>query len=475
MRGIDAKVFAIIFSLIIMLLLLGASIGFVQGKTDIPFENLWKLNPETGTVGEGKYVNDDQKNIIDTSDIELDHIFSSGTYLDVSEIACYIARNIYDDYHILGDGGSRADSSTFYWAKGLPKNSEYLVGIGRFNYLQGPNSNSDPDETNITSFDSACHLCRDPPSPPLSSGGTAITHLDEVCISLQLRDRKVAGTIDFCNEPFGASDGDGLFGDNDCGATFNSAAWQSHCGKTNNFPNEFCSNTGQDKIRWSACTDDDTTAWNVTEKDCGGHNSDKLSNNRKYMYGVLWNIEDKKYDVVFAIVPVNSFVAGMSWDYIWEQYKHDNYRRNILGNEYFSARVVADYNFTPTSPVNIRNVLIQNIEIAQKGKVIFTPCSSEQECFPRWISTEHCTIYVLGAGPYTDIRNLPIILLINATKADGTKFGSLPDDKNRDLLTGRTYRVVIQEWFNQNAQAAAFNFMNTCYDRYARSITITEI
>lgn len=453
-----------------MLILLGASVGLIYGKTDIPFEKIWESPLETGIATEEKYTDESKKNL-GTEGTELKNIFTTpGTELDISEIACYIARDIYNDYSNFGDEGPRVGMN--YYKKGLPftTGSAYLVGIGSFNYKLTA-SNKDTDEATLKAFDSACWLCREPVATTVSTG---ITNLDEVCIDLQLRDRKVI-SVGFCNESFGTPYGDGTFSNNDCGAQLNTLAWRAHCDKLGT--DEFCTANGVDKIYWSADPDDDSYAYNDTESDDTiEYDSNKLSDSRRYMYAVLWIPEGKRYDVVFTVLPIMASTS-LDWDYIWKtlgQFQ-DNFRRNVLGNDYWEARVIADYILTPANPINIHNGLVKNIELAfvGEGRVDFKSCETFNECFPGWVSTKNarCVEDFYAGDVYDDVQYMPIRLLINATDADGNKITDA--DINKDIPAG-TYRVVIKEWYNEWREAN-YGIWSSCFDRYDRSVTVLEL
>jgi hypothetical protein len=468
-----------------MVVLLVVGIGFVQNYTNIPFEKLWELTPQSGIATEptpdigGGYGDGDL--------LHDAHIFTSGSTYDLSEIACLIGKAIYSDYIKYGDKGSRSNDALnggFDYINSLPASdaNEYLIDAAFFNY----SSTTQFKDNEIMSFDPKCHICRHQPYP-VPPPALLITDLDEACINLQLRDRNVSSNK-FCFDPFATQYEEGRFGNSNCfdscppNPAGSSPTWCDFCDDNSI---KFCPGPGgEDKIFWGAEKDTDNAQWNITDKNFKEYTGDLLTNNRQYMYAVFWNQKNARYDVIFPMVPTTTTLpAGTEWNYIWQVLADKyNYRRNGLGIHYWQVRTMADFIFKPTNNINIYNGLMENIYqnglsgCCKDSKVFFEPCTTWAQCLQGIkgpVEKYDCPAEAGNDGKLLDFfREQPIQLLINATDATTGKKVDI-NSKNGELLGGKTYRVIIKnwaQWYHKFAYAG-----QECYKYYDRSITILQL
>jgi hypothetical protein len=500
MKGITSHVMVIMFSLIIMVVLLVVGIGFVQNYTNIPFEKLWELTPQSSIATEPGFVSGDTGKLGGISTTP--HIFTSENNWDLSEIACHIGKVIYEDYSMHGDGGPRTGIDNGKFDHGQPFGAQkgYLVGSGKFFYT-GTASKNDADETAMHSYDPACHLCTNSPPPPNGfppPGAVGITNLDETCINLQFRDRTF-GAQAFCSGSFASNKGgyNGKFGDNDCGADRNpgQVGWTGLC-------NDFCDN-GLNKVTWVADHDQDSTDWNITDWGIPeGDNSEILTPSRYYIYGVVWSANSKYYNVLFAEIP--NFSAAdtpeTDWNTMLDPYFQylppgtDQFRRGILGQVYPETRIVADYILTPTQPITsiysqimigdgtihgLANIAFNGLTQAQAlAKIVFRTCSAADksnptECIPAWTSTEGDKCWTVGGSTFGLLKqnNEGIIVVVDAKDGSGQQIAS----PNQDLPIGYSYRIIVQQWYRAWDHLDFYSIWYHCYDEYVRSISIIQI
>ncbi len=501
MKGIHGVPYYVIFSVVIMLFLLVMTVGWVYGKTDIPFEKLWEQGPESGVAT--------NPNPIEGSGITygginpVPHIFTTGNNWDLSEIACHIGKAIHIDYSKHGDGGPRTTIDNGMFDHGQPFGAQtgYLIDSGKFFYT-GTASKNDPDETAMHSYDSACHLCTNSPPPPNGlppPGAVGITNLDETCINLQFRDRTF-GAQAFCSGSFASNQGGyGEFGNNACANIANPAGWNGLC-------SGFCDN-GQDKIIWSADNDElDTTStdWNMTDWGISeGGNSEILTPSRYYIYGVVWAAQPqyKNYYVLFAEIP--NFSAAdtpeTDWNTMLDPYFQylppgtDQFRRGILGQVYPEARIVADYIITPTQPITsiysqimigdgtihgLANIAFNGLTRAQAlAKISFQTCSAADKsnpagCIPEWTS-EGEKYWTVGGSTFGLLKqnNEKITVVVDAKDGSGQQIAS----PNQDLPIGYSYRIIVQQWYRSWSHTDWSFIPYNCYDQYVRSISIIQI
>jgi len=262
----------------------------------------------------------------------LDHILPLNPWdpFQPSEIACYIADIIYNDYSAKGKDIPRIVEDNC-WDRSLLSADvaeECFISEPKIFTLTEGEDNPAFDEEDILYNNpdyGPCHFCQE--------GGTPIPLLDETCMNFQLRDRKVVDD-DFCNDPFfplGGTPGEGTvpsveFGNKDCfvpdinkqGAL---ADWENHCqGGDNdgNWPDPiFCDNSLNYVYNWNEwwvadCASGESYCYPSGEADPREIVSDKHRNDpkgildhdeRRYIFGVAWIHDDEKYNVLFARVP----------------------------------------------------------------------------------------------------------------------------------------------------------------------------
>ncbi len=512
MKGIHGVPYHIIFSVVILVLLLILSMGFVYGKTDIPFEELWNLGPESGLAT-------DPSQIPNTGDYgsggvdRAGHIFTSGGTWDFSEIACLIGNVIYNDYTRYADNGphnlNSYEGKQIDYTNLIPfeaAGGTYLLALGIFNYSDTilPPLQANEIKINDSTQGGApgCHLCAITPGGATSTypasilpaGAQSVMRFDESCLNLQLRDRRLFGSTDLLckNLVIAPPSYTGTFGNNQLKTVNNvpDPPWNSVLGAT------FCKQPSSDlnKIRWYAePTQNDVGRnniawpWNFTSS-MGDDDSVTLylQNPRQYIYGVFWNGGTKGYDVLFQVVPTTTNRAVTDWSSIWNSIltkgseANSIYRRSGLGWTSWQVRVVADYIFTPTQPIsgsklmaNISKYDLYGTASEDITKVLFNLCTDMSNCITgrnKLPGAEYCTFSNFDEG-IKDFEKQPIGLYIKATLADGVTPITVP---SQDLPAAKHYRVIIKNWFNNNIKSKYY-VAHSCYDYYDRTVTIMEV
>jgi hypothetical protein len=496
MKGIHGVPYHVIFSVVILVLLLILTVGYVYGKTDIPFEKLWEQGPESGVPTNPNQI----PNTGDYTTGGVDpapHIFTTGSSWDFSEIACTIADSIFNDYTSYADNGPHnlGELDGFDYLHSEPSNldSEYLINLGIFNYTEVA-SNSQVYETAISAHH-GCHLCTYLPPDSTNTipvGATGIQKLDEGCLNLQFRDRKIGGGSDpFCSKTVATSQGwSGKFSDNNFNFNDNNFV-NSPVGWDRLFCQPFCDDNGQDKIRWfSEPSDQDNGryayAWNLSSslKD-REENSQPLTNGRQYIYGVFWDNGIKGYDVVFLEVPTNTFLINTEWNMIWDSLTAKGsesssiYRRMGLGHKYWQARVTADFTIVPTQTLTVNDIRTKILSNDIYGgstdytKVPLYQCTGLTDCIVgvQQVSPAQCSNpYGLPHSIVEDFEKQPIQIYVDANDASNTPI----TDGTQDLPPGKAYRVIIKSWW-QDYNGLYYGLPQDCFGWYDRSIAIMQL
>lgn len=529
MKGITSHVMVIIFSLIIMVVLLVIGVGFVQNYTNIPFEKLWELTPQSGIATEpgfgGGFHGGTAKNI------KTEKFFTTGLpYSDLSEIACSIGTYIFKDFKQYGYMARPGDFLYGFPITNSNTKKAIFINAGSFLYRNtqypaatygstgGVTTGTDTKQ-NDNVFAAAsqdykgCHICREPEligtllaaSVPLVGG---IKDLDEMCINAQLRDRNISSSY-FCggspyiqyvngrnpprdgtfNIPGG---GDVQFGncimgktttDNNnnliqAGATGKkwsdfSNGYVSGLGIVWNCGNEqidFCDNS-QDRIAWMAEKNKTVNNWEAIE-DGNLFNDNKLVDGRSYIYGVYWSPDDKQYAIVFVLIPdENNIPIDPDGFYQIDEdhgnyFGGDNFRSNILGNRYIEARTSAIFNVTLTSNLSI---------ISLRGIIANNDNLGDNIEKVDFSLTEPNVQSISQDWNHCDVQTSYFTSFVKSEfKSSKIKLWTdATSDSNGQLDVG-TYRVVIRNWMG------LYKFPGTyvgkeCYRDYERSVSIYKI
>jgi hypothetical protein len=346
-----------------------------------------------------------------------DHIYSLLNPDDPfrpSEIACYIANAIFDDYIYFGDSGDRnsqtssfsdidCEPSSAYTA--LSPNSLYhycLIDSRKFELQQGGS-----DELGTTWINDlaavGCKLCE--------QGGVVVPELDEVCINYNLDRTTPDGGYEFCKGAFDPEVG-GLtaFSNCDCGNVHEAQAaehgndgvsgWGDNCdGWYCLWPNPTCFWSGS---RWIDCPDDEVDDFCDNERPSGydyAHNmivwnAEKVGSDldqyfvsdyeveewrdegeeynfnslnktpHEYIYGILWIPELKRYNLYFERVPASK--EETNFDFLMDEFLYfdavrgDTFKRrmNPLGYTKPEARRIMDRVVTPQTDISVVDIMI---------------------------------------------------------------------------------------------------------------------
>ncbi|NIO45144.1 MAG: hypothetical protein GTN36_06375, partial [Candidatus Aenigmarchaeota archaeon] len=451
-------------------------------------------------------------------DFTAERIFTSapGSY-DLSEIACLISVDIYNDFKLNGESGAR--TSSVCGLKGIPWNywstgyEGCLIGQGAFSYSTSTNPANEGDfAAHANTLYHDCHICKEDPAPV--AGGAGINDLDETCINLNLRDRMV-GSDYFCHGAGGWGSGtnagflDGTgkiseFGNcvdgDDTQFNNNIGDWRGYsdgyqdifgyqdCGNEGGATDgtadpDFCDNN-HDMITWTGNQETWLGDWKVKDTATGTTNSKPLTDGRKYFYGIFWIKADKRYDVVFVLIP-NENAFNADFREIWEDLldKDDKfYRVNPLGNEIWQARTVANYRVnlvTDTSIVQtIMDLISKEAEISMEN-IECRPCGDGnpatddwEDCRPdAWTVERQCEM-----SPHDEhFLKMPIKIKTNATNA--VALGTC----GVKIQGGKTYRVIVNNWWNKHRRCIDWTCgygtgpWHNCFTGVDRSVIILEL
>ncbi|OGI12422.1 hypothetical protein A3K64_01160 [Candidatus Micrarchaeota archaeon RBG_16_36_9] len=443
----------IAFAVIIMVLMLLVTVGFVSGKTDIDFAKLWEGQvPGTDFVSEGDFDNNPNPQY-KINDIGLDHIFTAqGGPHDLSEIACYIGDTIYEDFKKNGENnpGTLCEERgwPFYKNKqvclvGSPKSFIYQSGTIDLLYF-GLN------EQKMSSRN--CHIC----AAPVGDGNGVVPDLDQTCIDLQLKDR-IVDSLDFCTHSLSIDGKDTRFGNcNDDGTPSSNSGnndWDNandnSCGNNNN---EFCDN-GRDRIAWYVANGvGDSYQDFLLQDNNDNFNSKVMFSGKRYVMGIFWVPDDNGYGVTFAMDPTqnpSTIDYNGLIDYIGST-GNVKRRHNVLGELSSEARASAAFYFTPTDDdlkiIDLRTAISSKLGTSLE-KVIFCNINSidSDKCPPNLKATtsESCNI---GLTPNADItfKDTTVRIVSNATNEAGGAVTS-----NTYFVKNKKYEVIVEFWADE--------------------------
>lgn len=494
MRGIQ---YALLAGLVIVVLISWIAATMLQSTAKFNLEDYSGIVPELGEEGDVQDMLESENNQVIT---ETARFFTDEpNHWDLSEIACLISEDIYNDYSKNGNDGLRSDCSSDF----IEYNKEGCFIKAR-KFLYGIKSSTfDKDEATFNDGDGEkypfCRLCRTENAAGTMEG---INNLDETCINYNLKYRTV-GDLGFCNSSFPiSSSGTARFGNCDDGSddSFGNnigkdgAKWYdfsdgpdiwdpfnsvNECGNDNN---DFCDNE-RDMITWRADNSEGESwaseKWRVTDNSddigfiIGGTtgNSEILSDERNYMYGLYWVPHKNAYTLLFTMFPDQNPVAYSTkdWGDIWNKaLKKDFYRSNQLGQRFFEARQVANFLVTPEVPLipygDLRGSIASAMQIDADTKIKFLPCDSS-DCFsmPVEISDEDCSYSESNPLQYRDV-----VVRVFHTDTNGNAI----KDSSIALPSGKTYRVIVTNWiagFDGGGGGGT-----NCYNSYERTVLIIE-
>ena len=443
-----------------------------------------------------------------------------------SEIACYIADIIYNDYQIYGKDIERGDCRTIVNSDN--RVYECLIGDAMIFTLQKfdqseMNSYGTEWENILNNVDEGpCHLCEE--------GGNAVPLLDETCVNMQFRDRKVE-TSDFCNDNFVPSlaetTGDIRFGNNGAddggfgcyippqnviGSLSN---WRTHCSEHDagvGWPNAFCDNGDNLIYDWNnwwvadcaggdVCDNDETLdpPEIVNEIHNDVTNGILDHDGRRYVMGITWLPEEQKYNVHFARVPQLQLVDSSSLlNRIVDVVRNDGatrdwkFRYNYLGKFTKDARSIVDMLVWGDDNIGITDIMQEigdntnllsreedgwsedcgsrlNTILSQAsvGCVVYNDCNSIQNCLGTGI-------FGLSFGDNYHVAAYPQSLLSGSIMGDCDVPGcedtpksiivksNINDGQNGVLETDRLYRVVVNNWVDLVYNPSG-TVIGTCY------------
>jgi hypothetical protein len=503
-----------------MVVLLVIGIGFVQNYTSIPFEKLWELTPQSGIATEPGYEGGGGGTSV--SDNLAKHFFTTGSSNDLSEIACFIGTDIYNDYSNNGEQGGRSG----LFVTNIPFDRGNLINSASFFYKDNTNTSVNDAIFGATGAKyQGCHICRQccaegtgctasqaestcgPSSGPWPKG---IQVLDELCINMQMRDRTVPASSGsyFCHGqtndvsiPYGASgycspspcngqfltlstSSNAQMGNNNAGAqraqNQGLAGWYSHSNGGDSDPLDYCDN-GKDNIRWSADVYDSSNdhwkdssgnpyKWLVKDDSNIDKNANVLSNGWKYTYGVWWG-SDGKYWLTFNLFPDENAPYSSSqpiatdfsdlWTKIfWSKgWPGSFFRVNALGYKYWELRSSAIYYVQPTASTNLYQTVVTEIEKAAGSNQNNVVCGT--------CKSDDCLPllpkFLQSKDCNFDLGGMPIYMYTNFTDSNGNHW----TDCQHDLLSGYRYKVIVKNWMSTDSSG--------CTYAYDRTVTILQL
>lgn len=481
MKGMTTQVMVIIFSLAIMVILLYVSLGFLNNYTNIPFENLWELTPQSGTVTE---VHAGNVGGVNVGDITTKRFFTTGIPFDLSEVACDIGTAIYKDFLANGYADTRPVSQVKKYGSG----HYYLIDDGVFlynntmysaasygsdpvhGYVTGTDTHVADSKFNVDSDHAACRICRYPEMPGDLAGAVkvaGIKDLDETCINMQLKGRQLSGGGYFCD---GSSFHIGTNGPYDFGN-----AWGYHVDEwirsnvVSPDPNNvlinvtrpstgyswdqlgdysktgaFCTDSN-DYIDWEATGNYWNQPWKVSDfpsedySGPGNAQNNALVNGYLYIYQVWWtHLEafpgwNNKYYIIFTMLPdENRSPSFTSFDILNSTANPVvGERSSRIGWYVREARTSSFFNVSltggQTESIEDLRERIAKAFMVDISKVTCTSCSNTPAGEPK------DNIHSVGS----DCLSGGVILWTNATITPQNYDGRLPSGN---------YRVVVRDW-----------------------------
>lgn len=477
MRGVSSKTLVFALEVILLVVILGAAIGWlIPNVSAINWEDVWHMGPE----GKPSEIHYDEPPVdfgwdeIETK--EVDHtITDEGEPHQLSEVACAIANDIYNDFK---KGGNIGDRKSVCGRPQCCYVHRCLVNIGAFS-LDSVTLPTPPEwETTLSTKYPGCHVCDE------------ITNLDEICINYNL-DRTVDSKL-FCDGFFVADSGDTVrFGNCNCKTKDNGDDWKNscdgyygpwwspglhNCGNTEgSAPDDFCDND-KEMIKWIADVANSDPEWLVKDR-AWDENSNFLDKTpHKYVYGVFFRpkiafyTDEEQYEIIFERIPAQG--TETSFDFIKNYLKKGDRitRYNWIGNYYPQARAITDMVVTlggKKSVMDLMEEIATEAGLTFPGGVKHEFCSGEDDCLNTDINpgTENC---VSRTTPNIESNFLLKEIILHT-----------PIDPNDDFIAGKKYRVVIKNWWGKYPKCYDAGWFGSacysCFSRYERSVIIYEV
>lgn len=457
-----------IFFMVVLFLLAAKPITEMMG---IKFPEVFGFTPLDTSITGGDFGGPKQ-NPFPIEEAFVPGITGTGNPHQPSEVACVISKKIFDDYVTYGNGGLRD--------AGEGKNcfdNQCVINAGSFKLadaILGPDNTGQQWENTLfgSSAYGPCHLCREPPSSV--GGGTIIPDLDEVCINLNLKDKKIGDTY-ICNSPFipYSKEGQVKFGNDDCfkPSTNNIGNWakgspDGYCDGDNNDANDFCdgSTTSDPKnlILWiGESRGTDPNEWRVSDDiyyNLDGNSVTLSKQPDQYLYGIIWDksYSHNRYKVIFVRTPLQS--SSDSFNFLWNNDGFKTYKRtNPLGVWYNEAREIARVIVNPAVDTGIGDLAgdagLKSVIDGSEKKVWCEPCSNKDEC--------------LATEPTTVDETLSF------------NFGSKPIKIQVDsrvgcagiLKSGSQYIVSVKNWYQDYLTSGRMMYQDK-FKKYDRTVSI---
>jgi hypothetical protein len=383
------------------------------------------------------------------------HIIFSGLNYQPSEVACEIATKINDDFRANVDGSRQVSN-------GKNCQRQWCIvqnGVGKFK-LETITSVPTSSSWREVFATANCAICEEPPNT-----GSTIKELDEVCINYNL---KAAGD-EICTSSLLLRGKIAQFGNNECTCLNSIGVWCDRCDGEETEPDDFCDNS-IDRIIWAA---DKQTGPELVTDDFGslidnnplvrwwrGNELALGKDPSLYMYGILWDSTEKKYDLLFEQIPAvktTSQISDLNAIQPLLQTDTDSVRFNRLGNWYSEAREIEHIYFMPITEITFQDFLDPYTENVD---VYF--CGSSSQCFytdPVQSPSQVCL---------NNIKNNVDDQIIIKTNIEGGSFEA-----------GKAYDISVKNWqgiyMTKTGFLADLSWNNYCYDFYDKSISIYEV
>jgi hypothetical protein len=449
MKGVKNAVFLTLLYVVIMFMMLGLVFAMLS-----PVAKANLIEEITGKKTEDTLELVNKQNPFPINWVE--HIFTSGTNYQLSEVACEIADKINTDFMASLYDKSRAVG------KGENCEKEWCIlknGVGRFRLSDtgtGPTDNT----WRIAMSAKNCSVCEEPPG-----AGNLIGNLDEVCINYNLKAKNNA----LCSGPIIVGGKIVEFGNYDCGGKRNGDAWQGHCDNDGNI--DFCDDNNKfNKILWSGdktkynaylASDDknELIDWYITVMYWKSNSVVLNKESNEYIYGILWDSNNKRYDILFEQTPI--VFSTNNKDDLINVYKNmtDNFRFNRLGNWYNDTRAIEHFTFTPTADISFQEFW----DLFSKDtnlEVKFELCNDFEDC----------------------MNSEPVKRGSTACKNEGFSYVWDPItiksnmDKLGSFTVGKTYEILVKNWVGYwfGGKYTPISPNQVCYDYFDRTVSIYE-
>ena len=421
---------------------------------------------------------------------DLRKINELGTHY-ISEIACIIAEDIYNDFTKYGERGrdyrliyredspiNREFNCEWIWDKdccpaynNLPKDDEgkfvCLINAGIFTVGQNE-ALSDEVKSELT--DLGCSL-------DCTSDGTTEYELDEVCVNhnLALKEFPKGSGISFCTDGYNeeirisydSQQERQKFGNEDCYANNNNDgdAWRDLCDRDP--PGPLCIANGfrEDGTELTYRELDRIYSWKADWIPLTRRSSDRylvenrgIVSNIKYFYTLYWNNKDergeaesKSYKVELPSIITYDYkdrTNNINWDdfldFIEEFYdEEEDIRHTTAGIWFRELRTSYDMTVILSSSLTL-NLLQQTLEgISDDFDVSREPCTVGVNCVNYGIDA---VIYEenLGSDSTSKIRDT----VFEKEAPITIKYNDNVEKDGHMLMGGERYRIIVRNWMS---------------------------